>query len=141
MPNIVKNRNRFSSATDSIGSIYLTGWGTGGANYNCFVAPTQCVIDEINIVSDAVSTGQTTANHNTIQVNNVTQSEDLFAAVNSLVGDDLVANTAKTLTPDQNNLIAESDVLQFQVATVGAGTGALSMASASMIVQVRYRAA
>jgi len=141
MANIVKNRNRFSSASDLCTNVYLSGWGTGGATYNCFVAPTQCVIDEIGIVSDASSTGQVTLNHNTLQVTNVTQSEDLFATVNSLVGADITANTLKTITPDQNTLIAEDDVLQFKVATVGAGTGAYTMATASVIVNVRYRPA
>ena len=139
MPNIVKNRNRFSSQSDSIGQVYISGWGTGGANYNCFAAPTQCVIDEVNIISDASSTAQISATHYNLQVNNVTQSEDLLSSASSLVGADITANTVKTITPDQNSLIAEDDVLQLQVTATG--TGNVTMATAGIVVAVRYRPA
>jgi len=118
---------------------YIAGWGTNGYNVNIGPIPCKAEITDLVVLSDTATTAQITATHYSFQLNNTTQSEDLFAAVNSLVGADLAANVAKAFTTDQNQIVAKNDNLQVQVSATGTGT--LTMASAKLTLQVRYRVA
>lgn len=58
----------------------------------------------------------------TWQLRNLTASLELFAAAPDTNGDDLVANTRKLLTPDQNLVVAAGDGLQFEYTKTGSAT-------------------
>lgn len=86
-----------------------------------FVAPRKCYVRDAWLVSEDDLALHAT-NYQTFQLENVTQTENLLATAKSTQtgGTAVVANTAYSLTPDQNNLLAAGDVLRLVV--VGAGS-------------------
>jgi hypothetical protein len=140
MPNIVKNRGRFSSAASMSDTATITiGAGTADQDFVIFSAPTKCVVDSFSIIANASSTAQTAANHMNFQFINVTQSENLLATAHSLAGADLTADVAKVISTDQNSIVEQNDVIQFKNANTG--TGGVTQFSGIVQISTRYRPA
>lgn len=114
-------------------------WGTQGVTYaNSFIAPARCIVDTFALLSDTASTAQIAATHYAFQAYNVVGTGNLFSAGGaSLVGNDIAANTVKLFVPDQNNILAQNDVVN--LAIVATGTGNTAYLAGSLKVQVRYR--
>lgn len=140
MPNIVKNRGRFSSRDSRSDTAYISlAAGTADQDFVIFSAPTKCVVDEFVLLSNASSTAQIASDHMNFQFINVTQTKNLLATAKSTVGADVTADVAYVITPDQNTVIEKNDVIQIKNANTG--TGGVTQLSGALLVAVRYRPA
>lgn len=114
----------------------VTGWSTTKQRF-VFVAPYDCKVSQVYIVSDTAVAGDDT-NYYAFQVQNLTQEESLLSAAKTTQatgGAEIVADTPYALTPDQNTVLADGDVLELQVTATGAPT---SPSNAEVIVAVEY---
>lgn len=57
-----------------------------------------------------------------VQVHNVTQSQDLFSAAPGTDTESWTAGTVKDYTPDQNQAVAEDDILRITISGTGSPT-------------------
>ena len=134
---ISKDRRTISGAEYRATTInYIQATAGVGQNNFLMAAPSKAVIEQVIIISDTASTASITAQHYEFQVNNLTQSEDLISTAVSTVTADIVADTPYILTPDQNNIVAQADVIEFQVSVAGTPT---DFTSARITVQCNYR--
>jgi len=88
-----------------------------------FVAPAKCYVKDVWLITETGAALHGTAYHS-FQVKNVTDAEDLMAAAVSYLtgGTAITADTPYKLTPDQNNLLQEGDVLELDVTKVSTPT-------------------
>jgi hypothetical protein len=93
--------------------VNLVGWD-GSAQRYVFVAPYDCKIDQVQIVSDTAVAASDT-NYYAFQVQNLTQAEALLASsktTESTGGAAVAADIPYTLDPDQNTVVDDGDVIE-----------------------------
>lgn len=100
--------------------------------------PQAVEIESIAIVVDTTTSGSDGSNNYAFNLTNLTQTEEMFSAdpttaasVSGVGGGEITANTAYILTPNQNDVIAANDVLQFTVTVTGSPT---TLTAASVFV-------
>jgi len=134
---IEKFRRHVSGAEfRTTGITYTQATAGVGANSFLMAAPCNCVVEEVILISDTATTASVAAQHYEFQVANMTQSENLLSAVKSTVTANVLADTAFVITPDQNNIVTQDDVIEFQVTVAGTPT---DLSGARMTVQCNYR--
>ncbi len=114
----------------------LVGWDGSDQRY-VFVAPYDCQIDQVQIVSDTAVAANDT-NYYAFQVQNLTQAEALLASAQttqSTGGTAITADAAYTLDPDQNQVIDDGDVIELQITETGVAT---DLTGAEILVVVEY---
>jgi hypothetical protein len=98
-----------------------------------FIAPyADCKIIQAKISSSSGTTSDG-SNNWSFQIQNLTQAEALLSTAKSTNGAEISADTAYLLNPDQNQLIDEDDVIEFQATKTGS-PGDLTEA----MVQIEY---
>lgn len=114
----------------------LDGWDNSDQLY-LFVAPYDCRIDQVSLLSNtAVQTSDT--NYYAFQVRNLTQSEALLATpVRTRTSDAgaIKSDEVFDLSPDQNQVINDGDVLELQVIITGSPA---DLSEAEIIAVVEY---
>jgi hypothetical protein len=118
----------------SVVNVY--GWD-GSLDRYVFVAPYDCKIDQVSIVSDIGVTASDT-NYYSFQVQNLTQSESLLASqktTQSTGGTAITADSPYELNPDQNQVVSDGDLLELQVVETGI---AEDLTAAEVLVVVEY---
>ncbi len=114
----------------------LAGWD-GTAQRYLFVAPYDCKIDQVSVVSDTAVAASDT-NYYSFQVQNLTQAESLLASAKTTKatgGAAITADAAYGLGPDQNTVIDDGDVIELQVTETGVAT---DLTGAEVLVVVEY---
>ena len=114
----------------------LVGWDATDQRY-IFVAPYDCSIDQVQLVSDTAVAASDT-NYYAIQVQNLTQAEALLSSAKtteSTGGTAITADAAYTLDRDQNTVVDDGDVLEIQITETGTAT---DLTSAEILVVVEY---
>ncbi len=114
----------------------VTGWNAN-KNVYAFVAPYDCKVDQVSLVSD-VAVGASDTNYYSFQVQNVTRSLALLSAAKTtrVTGGTAIAqNVPYDLAPNQNQVVSDGDVLQVQVTETGAAT---DLTAAEVVVNVEY---
>lgn len=103
-----------------------------------FVAPCECIVRDVWLVTESGAAIDAT-NYHSFQVKNVTKTKDLMAAAVSYFtgGTAITADTPYKLTPDQNNKLAEGDVIELDVTKAASPT---ALAECSVIVFVSFDA-
>ncbi len=114
----------------------VTGWNAN-KNVYVFVAPYDCRIDQVSLTSDiAVAANDT--NYYSFQVQNVTKSLSLLSAVKTTRvtgGQAITANAPYDLSPNQNLVVSDGDVLQLQVTETGVAT---DLTTGEVVATVEY---
>lgn len=116
--------------------VALDGWDATDQRY-LFVAPYDCNIDQVCLVSDTAVAANDT-NYYSFQVQNLTQSEALLSSAQTTQatgGTAITADTPYAVTPDQNQVISDGDVLELQVTETGVAT---DLTGAEIIAVVEY---
>ncbi len=114
----------------------LAGWDGSDQRY-VFVAPYDCNIDQVQVVSDTAVAASDT-NYYALQVQNLTQAEALLSAektTESTGGTAVTADTPYALNPDQNTVVDDGDVIELQITETGVAT---DLTSAEILVVVEY---
>lgn len=78
-------------------------------------ANVRCYITNIRLVSDTATSSSDGTNNFTFQVANLTASNNLLSSAITTNGNEIAADTAYSLTPNQNGLINAGDVLELQI--------------------------
>ncbi len=116
--------------------ILIEGWDNTDQRY-LFVAPYDCRIDQVSLLTDtAVQTSDT--HYYTFQVRNLTQSLSLLATPVRTRTEDagaIKSDEVFDLSPDQNQVINDGDVLELMV--IKTGTPA-DLSEAEIIAVVEY---
>jgi len=116
--------------------VTLDGWDATDQRY-LFVAPYDCRIDQVYLVSDTAVAANDT-NYYSFQVQNLTQSEALLSSAQTTQatgGTAITADTPYAVAPDQNHVISDGDVLELQVTETGTAT---DLTGAEIIAVVEY---
>jgi len=134
---IEKFRRRVSSAENrvALSQFYPGSFGVHFASQEKFLmaAPTDCIIDEIVIVSD---TGHTKAGSNQIAFHAYNLTDSNYITGTGAVST-ITADTAYELTiGTANNSISQDDVIELQVEPQGSAS---NLSAAEIIAQVHYR--
>ena len=114
----------------------IKGWSGSDQRY-LFVAPYDCMIDQVSLVSDTAVQAHDD-NYYTFQVRNMTQSKTLRSVPLRTRPSDagaIMADEVFDLSPDRNRVINDGDVLELQVAKAGS---APSLSTAEIIAVVEY---
>ncbi|MBN4064352.1 hypothetical protein JYU04_01300 [Dehalococcoides mccartyi] len=114
----------------------LAGWDGSDQRY-LFVAPYDCNIDQVQVISDTAVAASDT-NYYSFQVQNLTQAEALLASAKtteSTGGAAISADSVYTLDPDQNTVIDDGDVIELQITETGVAT---DLTGAEILVIVEY---
>ena len=114
----------------------VAGWDGTTQRY-VFVAPYDCKIDQVSVVSDTAVAANDT-NYYSFQVQNLTQAESLLASAKTTQatgGTAITADAAYDLGPDQNTVIDDGDVIELQVTETGVAT---DLTAAEVLVVVEY---
>ena len=114
----------------------IDGWDSSDQRY-LFVAPYDCMIDQVSLLSDTAVQAHDD-NYYAFQVRNMTQSEALISVPVRTRSSDAGAikgDTVFDLSPDQNRVISDGDVLELQVTKVGAPA---DLMDAEIIAVVEY---
>lgn len=114
----------------------VSGWSGTDQRY-LFVAPYDCMIDQVSLLSDTAVQAHDD-NYYVFQVRNMTQSEALLSipvrtrtsGAGAIRGDEVF-----DLSPNQNQVISDGDVLELQVTKVGAPA---DLSDAEIIAVVEY---
>ena len=114
----------------------IEGWSGSDQRY-LFVAPYDCRIDQVSILSDT-AVQQHDNNYYSFQVRNKTRSEALLSIplrtrpsdAGAIKGDEVV-----DLSPDQNQVISDGDVLELEVTKAGTPP---DLSEAEIIAVVEY---
>ena len=117
-------------------TVTLGGWAGTDQRY-LFVAPYDCNIDQVYLVSDTAVAASDT-NYYSFQVQNLTQSEALLSSpqtTQATGGTAITADTPYALAPDQNQVISDGDVLELQVTDTGTAT---DLTGAEIIAVIEY---
>lgn len=116
--------------------VYSPGWLATDQRY-IFVAPYDCRIDQVSLVSDtAVATSDT--NYYAFQVQNLTQAAALLSSAKTTQatgGSAISADVPYELSPDQNVVVSDGDVIELQVTETGTAT---DLTSAEILIAVEY---
>jgi hypothetical protein len=123
-------------ALKKTGVVNLAGWDGTTQRY-VFVAPYDCNIDQVSVVSD-VAVAASDTNYYSFQVQNLTQAESLLASAKTTKttgGTAITADAVYELGPDQNTVIDDGDVIELQVTETGVAT---DLTSAEILVVVEY---
>ncbi len=116
--------------------VYSPGWD-GTIQRYIFVAPYDCSIDQIQIVSDTTVVADD-INYYTFQIQNLTRAEALLASAKTTSatgGTAITADAVYPLDPDQNTVIGDGDVIELQVTESGVAT---DLTGAEILVVVEY---
>ncbi len=116
--------------------VYSPGWD-GTIQRYVFVAPYDCNIDQVQIVSDTAVAASDT-NYYAFQIQNLTQAGALLASAKTTQatgGTAITADAAYTLDPDQNTVIDDGDVIELQITETGVAT---DLTSAENLVVDEY---
>ena len=116
--------------------ITLDGWADTDQRY-LFVAPYDCTIDQVWLVSDTTHAAHDT-NYYSFQVQNLTAAAALLSSAQTTRitgGTAITADAPYALNPDQNATISDGDVLELQI--TGAGTP-VTLANAEIVGVVEY---
>ena len=114
----------------------IAGWD-GSDQWYVFVAPYDCNIDQVQVVSDTAVAASDT-NYYALQVQNLTQSEVLLSAAKtteSTGGTAITADIPYALDPDQNTVADDGDVIELQITETGVAT---DLTSAEILVVIEY---
>lgn len=114
----------------------LAGWDGSDQRY-VFVAPYDCNIDQVQVVSDTAVAASDT-NYYALQVQNLTQAEALLSAAKTTESTGGIAVTADipyALNPDQNTVVYDGDVIELQITETGVAT---DLTNAEILVVVEY---
>ena len=114
----------------------VVGWNATDQRY-IFVAPYDCKIDQVSVVSDTAVAASDT-NYYSFQVQNLTQAESLLASAvttKATGGTAITADAVYELGPDQNAVIDDGDVVELQVTETGTAT---DLTAAELLVVVEY---
>lgn len=114
----------------------LAGWNGSDQRY-VFVAPYDCNIDQVQVVSDTAVAASDT-NYYALQVQNLTQAEALLSAAKTTESTGGIAVTADipyALNPDQNTVVDDGDVIELQITETGVAT---DLTNAEILVVVEY---
>ena len=117
-------------------AVNLAGWD-GTAQRYVFVAPYDCKIDQVSVVSDT-GVAASDSNYYAFQVQNLTQAESLLAAAKTTKvtgGTAITVDVAYVLDPDQNTVVSDGDVIELQVTETGTGT---DLTATEVLVVVEY---
>lgn len=98
----------------------INGWDKSEQRY-LFVAPYDCMIDQVSLLSDTAVQAHDD-NYYAFQVRNMTQSEALISVpvrTRTLDAGAIKGDTVFDLSPDRNRVISDGDVLELQVTKVG----------------------
>ena len=91
-------------------------------------------INQILLVSDTATSGSDGSNNFTFQVQNLTQANSLLSAATTTDSNEIVADTAYSITPNQNNTgLAQGDVIELQITKTGTPT---DLPSAEVMIEV-----
>jgi hypothetical protein len=114
----------------------IEGWD-GDANRYVFVAPYDCHIDGVRLLStDGVAASDT--NYYAFQVRNLGAGNDLLSSAQTTQatgGQAIAADEPYGIGPDQNRVISRGDVLELQVTETGAAT---DLSLSQLLVVVEY---
>ncbi len=116
--------------------VNVAGWDGSTQRY-VFVAPYDCKIDQVSVVSDT-AVGADDTNYYSFQVQNLTQAESLLASAKTTKatgGTAITADAAYGLEPDQNTVINDGDVIELQVTESGI---AVDLTPSEVLVVVEY---
>ncbi len=116
--------------------VNLAGW-SGTTQRYVFVAPYDCNIDQVSVVSD-IAVAASDTNYYSFQVQNLTQAESLLASAKTTKttgGTAITTDAVYELGPDQNTVIDDGDVIELQVTETGVAT---DLTSAEILVVVEY---
>ena len=114
----------------------IDGWNASDQRY-LFVAPYDCRIDQVSLLSDTAVQAHDD-NYYSFQVRNKTQSEALLSTpVRTRTSDAgaIKGDVVFDLSPDQNQVISDGDVLELEVTKVGAPP---DLMEAEIIAVVEY---
>ena len=103
-----------------------------------FSAPSSCQVTNVILLSDTATASSDGSNNFTFQVQNLTDAEALLSAVVTTDSNEIVADAAYQITPDQNNNLDQGDVLELQITKTGTPT---DLSSAEVVAFVSYTAA
>ena len=114
----------------------VSGWSGNDQRY-LFVAPYDCMIDQVSLLSDTAVQAHDD-DYYAFQVRNMTQSEALLSVpvrtrtsdAGAIRGDEVF-----DLSPNQNRVISDGDVLELQITKVG---DPASLLIAEIIAVVEY---
>ena len=116
--------------------VQLTGWNATDQRY-LFVAPYDCKIDQISLVSDTAVAANDT-NYYSFQVQNLTAAAALLSSAQTTQitgGAAITADTPYSVSPDQNATISNGDVLELQITDAGTP---VTLANAEIVGVVEY---
>ncbi len=116
--------------------ITLDGWAGTDQRY-LFVAPYDCTIDQVWLVSDTAIAAHD-ANYYSFQVQNLTAAAALLSSAQTTQitgGTAITADAPYALSPDQNATVSDGDVLELQITGSGAPT---TLATAEIVGVVEY---
>ncbi len=116
--------------------ITLDGWSATDQRY-LFVAPYDCTIDQVLLVSDTAIAANDT-NYYSFQVQNLTAAAALLSSAQTTQatgGTAITGDAPYALSPDQNATISDGDVLELQVTGTGAPT---TLATAEIVGVIEY---
>lgn len=119
----------------SVVNVY--GWDGSLDRYVFFVAPYDCKIDQVSIVSD-IGVAASDTNFYSFQVQNLTQSESLLTSqktTQSTGGTAVTADAPYALNPDQNQVVSDGDLIEIQITETGIAT---DVSAAEVLVVVEY---
>ena len=116
--------------------VHIDGWNGTDQRY-LFVAPYDCRIDQVSLLSDT-AVQASDISYYTFQVRNLTQSESLMSTprrtrtvdVGAISEDEVV-----DLSPDQNQVLNDGDVLELNVVKTGSPA---NLSAAEIIAVVEY---
>ena len=115
--------------------VSVSGWN-GTTNRYIFVAPYDCCIDQVSIVSDTAVTASDT-NYYSFQVQNLTASLALLSGAQTTKttgGTAITADAPYAVAPDQNQVVSDGDVLELQITETGTATD-LTAAQIAAVVE------
>lgn len=116
--------------------VQLTGWNATDQRY-LFVAPYDCKIDQVSLVSDTAVAANDT-NYYSFQVQNLTAAKALLSSAKTTQatgGTAITGDAPYDLSPSQNQVISDGDVLELQITETGTAT---DLTSAEIVAVVEY---
>lgn len=144
---VLKQRNSANSAWVTLGTLtqrhdwivqmHELGSIGGSSETELLVAPCDMTIDKLRVISNVTTEGSDGSNCYGVQVVNLTQTLNLLANELTTENNEITADTAWDVTPDQNADIAAGDVIQvlFNVNGTGPQTTDLSAARVTLHLQ------
>ena len=116
--------------------VHIDGWSGVDQRY-LFVAPYDCRIDQVSLVSDT-AVQASDSNYYALQVRNLTQSESLLSSplrTRTSNAGAITEDEVFDLSPDQNQVVDDGDVLELQVSKTGSPA---NLSAAEIIAVVEY---